>query len=272
MSQELFNTLTKEVFTEAKVVTYMWKILESKSFQEQHPRLYLVSQIKSFLSAVELSQGKTMKMHAAYCLFGFVRKNFEQVKQHMPTILPTMEAKAKEVIHDADDYSCVAIELCDLAQEIINLCTPPSTPCKCSCSLNPEEQEAPKGQEAPGAPRKIPHPLTLDAEEEKPEVAKELFPASSSNAAPEPSSNAVAAPSPSPAEKAEPKQTKKGEIYRSVWACGLKSSVVCLEDNGPLLEIRYGEKTGNALIEIGRKTYMNYEIWMQDLENSAYWE
>jgi hypothetical protein len=253
MSEALFNSLTKEVFTEAKVVTYTWKILESESFQEEHPRLYLSSQIKFFLRVVELSTSKSMKMHAAVCMFDFVRRNFEQIKQHMPTILPTLEAKAEEMMQDSDE-SCVGCELYDIAENILILCKPPHsvTPCKCSCS-NSSSNAAPQKEEAPGAPRKIPHPkmeyteetLAPAHEEEKLEVAKELFPA--------------------PSVVAEERQTKKGIVYRAVSKGGMKSSVVCLEDNGSLLEIRFGEKTGYALEKVGRRVYESYDAWQDEL-------
>lgn len=250
MSDALFNSLTKEVFTEAKVVTYTWKILESKSFQEEHPRVYLSSQIRCFLNAVEFSRGKDMKMHAAVCLFDFVRNNFDQIKKEMPTILPILEKKAEEMKQEADaDDSCVGCELYDMAEDILLLCAPPATPCKCSCSTS---APAPQKQEAPGAPRKIPHPPSM-TEEEKPEVAKELFPVPSS------SSNAA------PCSVVEPKQTKKGEVYRGVSAMGKQSTVVCLDDNGAVLEIRYGEKTGKDLIKFGRKIFESYDAWLDEL-------
>jgi hypothetical protein len=125
----------------------------------------------------------------------------------------------------------------------------------------------------PGAPRRaITRSMTNSTSED---VARELFPSSSSEEEQEEEEQEEEEEEEQQEEQEEEQeeeeeeeqvQTKRGEIYRAVSKEGKKSSVRCLEDNGALLEIRFGEKTGTSLWHMGRRVFPNYADWQEELE------
>jgi hypothetical protein len=230
------------------------------------PKPLLVTRIKTFIDAVEYSQSGHMRKHAAVCFVDFIRCHSDLMKENLPTLIPVFCAKVEEFIEDTrDDETCVANELYDMCVDVL-LIFQESVVDECPVTPLPSS----KAVECPGAPRRPVTRSQISSSNAEP-VTRELFP-SSSNAA-LPSSSNAALPSSSNAalrpHKEEPffmVWTKRGEIYRAVSKEGVKSSVKCLADNGPLLEIRFGEKTGISLWHMGHRVFDSYEDWQEELQ------
>ncbi len=212
----------------------------------EDPKTLLIARIKTFINMVEFSSGEHMKKHAAVCFFGFYCKYSDLIKEHFPSsFLRVCCEKAEEFIRNTkNDTSPVGVELYGLCIEFLQLFQdPPMTPPPSSNAAT-----------CPGAPsRPVTATLLATHEQEGEPVARQLFPASSSNAAPAP-------------QEQEPMETKRGQIYRAVSKEGKRSSVKCLSDNGPLLEIRFDDKTGFKLINFGQRIFANYEDWQEELQ------
>ena len=220
----------------------------------EDPKPLLVTRIKTFIDAVEYSQSGHMRKHAAVCFIDFIRRHSDLVKENLPTLIPVFCAKVEEFIEDTrDDETCVANELYDMCVDVLLIFQESVVD---ECPVTPLPSSSSNAAECPGAPRRsVTRSLAKSSNAEP--VARELFP-SSSNAAPSPQEDVAKAP--------EPFQTRQGKIYRAVSKEGVKSSVKCLADNGPLLEIRFGEKTGTSLWHMGHRVFDSYEDWQEELQ------
>ncbi len=193
----------------------------------------LVPRLKAFLDACHYSQSKYMKVHASICLFDFVRRHADLIKTHIPKFAEAAHKKAHDLIEEIEDNlegEMDEFELCNLCEEICILFREPE-PVPAPTTPPPSSSNAAPA-EAPGAPTKD---KSEQVEQKDDFVARQLF---------------FAVP---------------GRIYRDEFASdGMKSSVKCLDD-GSLLEIRRGEKTGSALEKANRKTWSSWEEWQDVL-------